>query len=651
MTEALTESASQRRRAEGARNDALVLGALAAAGDAGLSPRELACRAELTPGTTRAAVRRLVARRLAVRDGKRGPVRATIAGRTQAGAGTSGVALTSALESAIGQFPAEAQRAFLRLLLSGIVARRHLAQDYPQGWGGFICTGPTQTGKTSLAAFACRVFGIGPEAVRVLRDETPGSIFARRQQGQGSAWTADRSPLLGLPFLCIDEYDKAPEEVRRAAARLLQGQTVVDVEGVGFPVSPVPMVVLNARPHELAQQLHEAYLRRSPVLDTGELGGLLRDIDEDMRKLFNGPVIPRLDLDALRPPSSIADADRARLRSALRSGLTEEGWRLADVEAISRLALGRIPLMGAAPDPGQASLSTALDYLICASTVRGHVQPGAIGELRGQLGGDVPMAANVEAHAAQQAVLVRHEQDRTVAKLADGAAFVADRAELAAKLTGLVDRLGRRRDPEASAVRAALRKLATDAHGCRSREGLETVDAAALPFGERAKVLLDRWAAEARRADQVKLDAAARRQQALWNKRQTAQRRQQEQREARARAAANAKNRRAWMATLRALYRISPFDSLRIALDGLVRTGWLEVGSQYRGHRVKFGDVPGWPPGTVVDERDGGQFWGAACAHAERQAGRNSSQRPAWRSKWEVEQERENARYLQKLGL
>lgn len=655
------ESASQQKRAAAAANDAAVLRLLAATGDAGLSPRDLATRAGLTPGTARAAVRRLAARRLVVREGERGSVQATMAGRSEVGAGTPGVAFGAALEAAIEHFPAEAQRAFARLLLSGIVARRHLARDYPVGWGGFIVVGPTKTAKTSLAAFACQVFGLpSGTAVRVLRDETPGSIFGRRQQTAGRQWRVSPSALLSLPFLCLDEYDKAPEEVRREADRLLLGQTSVEVEGESFPVLPVPLVVLNARPAELAQQLHEAYVRRSPVLDTGELGGLLRDIDEDMRKLFRPGVIPQLDLGTLKPPPPLSDDDRAKLRDGLRSGLTEEGWRLVDVEATSRLALGRVPLMGAAATVERACLATALDYLIVTSTVPGHVRPGAIGELRGQLGGDVAMVARVETHLSQQTTLVRLAQDQRAAKLATDVAFVADRAKLAARLKGLVERLGRRRDPEASAVKAALRKLAKDAEGCRSREGLDAVDAAALPWGERAKALLDRWAVEAQRADQAKLDAAARRREAAQAKGQQAPQRTQAHREAVA-------QRRAWVRVLRALYRIPPYESPGAALGALVKAGWLEVaeltvpaGTRWwdlialsgTEHLVTAEGVPGWPEGARVDERAVGDFWAAACDLAEGLADRSQlRQRPLWRSRWDDQQAREDARDLRRLGL
>lgn len=663
----LPQSASQLRLAEARANDAAVLRWLTLAGDAGLRSADLADRTELPRRTVQAVVQRLVTRGLAARDGQRGAVRATVAGRSQAGAGVPGAALGAALEAAIDYFPTEAQRAFLRLLLSGIVARVHMASTYPDGWGGFIVTGPTKTAKTSLARFACRVFGIDERlAIRVLRDETPGSIFARRHQGQGGAWEARPSSLLQLPFLCLDEYDKAPEEGRREAARLLQGQVAVNVEGTDFAISPVPLVVLNARPRELSGRLHEAYVRRSPVLDTGELGGLLREIDEEMRKLFARGVIPHLNLKTLRPLSELPEAVRRALRDALTSGLTEEGWRLADVEAISRLALGRTPLMGPDADPGAACVATALDYLIVTSTVAGHVRDGAVIELGAKLGGTQPLAPNIEAHRSDQVARARRDREADTARVAEDLAFEADRAGLRDELLGAVDRLGRRRDPEASRAKAALRKAATKVQECRSREALEVVRAAAQLHRELAETILRARAADEQREAQAKADAAARREQDAWARKQAALRHREEQRRAREGRAAAAKSRSQWTRTVRALHSITPYDSLRVALDRLTELGWLE-----RGWReappgsgwldrwvlsgscwlVKLPGVPGWPVRTVVDERVAGDFWRVACELAEAKADRSRiGLRPAWQSKDDIRRAREQAQLRREFG-
>jgi len=190
----------------------------------------VASRTGLPARTAREAISRLEALGLASRDGKK-RVWATSAGRSEAGAGVPGVQLTPALAEAIACFPTEAHRACARLLLSGIVARHHLGERHTDGWGGFIVLGPTQTAKTSLATFACRVFGVDPlRAVTLAPDETPGSLFVRRTQSK-DGWKVQVSPRLQLPFLCLDEWDKADEEVRREAGKLLLGHTVLELEG------------------------------------------------------------------------------------------------------------------------------------------------------------------------------------------------------------------------------------------------------------------------------------------------------------------------------------------------------------------------------------------------------------------------------------
>jgi hypothetical protein len=138
------ELAAHSRR-QAAENNDVVLRVLVRAGDGGLRPgQELADLAGLAPSTAKVALRRLIDRGLANRDGKR-RVWATTAGRAEAGAGTPGLSLLPALDSALKCFPAEALRAFLRLQLAGVVARWHLAGEYADGWGGFAAVGHTRS--------------------------------------------------------------------------------------------------------------------------------------------------------------------------------------------------------------------------------------------------------------------------------------------------------------------------------------------------------------------------------------------------------------------------------------------------------------------------------------------------------------------------
>jgi hypothetical protein len=458
------------RSALGRQNDQRVLEVLVAAGDLGLQSGQVAAASGLAARTCRAAVDRLLGRLLATREGQRGRLRATMAGRSEAGAGAPGVDLMPQLEEAIDCFPTQAHRAFLRLLLSGIVARHHLAGFYHDGWGGFIALGPTNTGKTSMAKLPCGVFGWPPVGtVRMLPDETAGSVFARRVQG-ADGWSVVIPPVLGEAYVCFDEWDKADPDVRKQAGQLLMGYVATELEGQRIEIRPTVMVCLNTGPEGL-RVMPQAYVRRAVVLDTGPLEGMLGDIDQAMRKLFRSH-IPRLQLALLRPPADeLADADRAALRTGLRAGLTADGWRLCDVEVLSRLTLGRAALTGD-QDLRRAALATAVDYLATAATV-GHTRPGWAAPLMAQLGGRGPLAP--DAGAAEEELDRRHraqaqKESRERQQMLE---FAADREQRAQLLLNAKAALGRVRDPEARGVAAALARATKNVRGARSRVSLD----------------------------------------------------------------------------------------------------------------------------------------------------------------------------------
>ncbi len=382
------EELAERSHATAAGNDRAVLAVLAGAGDAGVQPGgELSALARLPERTAREVLCRLVNRGLARRDGKR-RVWATDAGRREAGAGTPGLSLAPTLDVALGCLPAEALRAFARLQLAAVVARWHLASEHAAGWPGFIATGPTRTGKTSIASLVCRVFRIDEvRAIKLAQYETPGSLFGRRQRDRTSptGYRLERSPALDLPVVCLDELDKAPREVKAAAGGLLQGNSVAELEGELVKVRPITYTTLNGRRDGLGA-LHEAHVRRSCVIDTTKLRFLLGDVDESMARLFGGEVaIPSLSLARIKPPASALPGDlRQLLRCELRAGLTEEGWQYSDVEPLARIALGRAALTNEPLDE-RAVIGTVFDYLVCSTTLH-QTEPGFVGRLASRLG-------------------------------------------------------------------------------------------------------------------------------------------------------------------------------------------------------------------------------------------------------------------------
>lgn len=549
---------AERSRATAAENNATVLSALAGAGDAGLRPGELAASVGLSDRTVRETVGRLADLGLVRRDGKR-KLWATAAGRSEVGAGTPGLALAPTLDAAIGCFPAEAQRAFVRLLLSAVIARHHLVDEYADGWAGFIALGPSKTGKTSIAKLVCRVYGLDElQAIRLAQDETPGSLVIRRER-EPAGWRVWSSPLLELPFATIDEWDKAPDLVKRAASRLLLGHTATDFEGEPLTMRPTVLVCLNTGRDEGMRVLHEAHIRRSVVLDTTPLAGLVADLDEAMHRLFQETSVPRLTLARLRPPATSLPSDLRRLlRDELRAGLTEAGWALSDVEPLARVALGRAALTDAPLE--QAVLATALDALTCAATV-GHAQPGFSARLAPRLGARGSLVP--DAGAAEEELARRRSATQATARktTADRLAFEAERERRAAIVVGAREELGRARDVDRQAIARALAEAAKALRGARTPDALEAAWSATETYLEQARSWKTAQVnAAAERARQASGDRSRREQEAQQRKAERA--RDAEQRKA------ERERRETWRS---ALAELMPYASAAELLNALGR--------------------------------------------------------------------------------
>jgi DNA-binding MarR family transcriptional regulator len=468
-----------------------VLLTLARAGDGGLSTAELAATAGRSPSAVRELVGRLIARGLVTRQGERGRLYLTPAGTAEAGARPAQRSTgpsAPALDAALALLPAEALRAFVRLLLSVTVARHHLHQVRPSGWLSAIATGPTGTAKTLAGIITCRLLGLDEAVtVRLVGSETERSLWGRREQVTGGGWTFRPAAPLGYPLLVLDELDKAPAELRTAVLKLLQGEAKVAVEDGVAEVVPAVLVTTNAT----ASSLRAEYQRRAVVLDTGPLEPLvLPSIDLVAEKLMAPGTLPRLDLGKLRPPAeSLGAAERDTLRSLLREVLTPDGWRLADVRGLSLAALGRAAVWGY--DLDEAAMATAADYLACAWTM-GEVVPERLADLRRALATGHPAAGAVTAGEAERAALEASRREVRIRQEQESLELVGARAAAAALCDDTARELGRRvprAHPEhavAAGLAQQLRHLGEKMAESRSRERLEDFRAEGEPLLERA---------------------------------------------------------------------------------------------------------------------------------------------------------------------
>lgn len=532
----------ERRKAEARATETAIRAALAdLPGDAVLTVPELAARIGRPVSTVRERVAELERQRLVCRTSPRGPVRLTTEGRLTASPAGQALALTTGaqLGQVLRMLPCEAYRAMLRLLLAAVVARHHLRAVLPDTalWPSFIAIGDTGHGKTLMARIVCRLLGLPERTItRQVPAATPGQIIGRTERN-GSGWRVVPSPLLGYPLAILDEWDKAPADVRAAAWTLLQGNATEEPEdGARVEIRPVVYAPSNARPAELARMLDRAYLSRAVVLSTWSLADLLTDVDLTAAALADPAVVPRLPaLDSLVPPVTTLPAEVVRwMRDGLRSALTPDGWNLTRVESLALLPAGLAALYPANRPAGErvemAAIQVVLDYLTVTATLDGLVQPDwserAAGPQRhlaawaaGSDAGD--MLPDLDAGQAEHAARAERERQRAVERVQVVDDLRADRHRLAAVVDEALAALDGRRTGrwlaadrvEARALRPMLAELRAEAAGSRSRAALDAI-------GERVRVRLAEVDALVARVDQRRADRDRAREQAELDERQ-----------------------------------------------------------------------------------------------------------------------------------
>jgi hypothetical protein len=365
-------------------NRDMVLRVLAAAGDNGILPGQLPGLTGLDDRTCRRCVAELVDRGQARRNQPRNHVFVTADGRAAAQPGIHRLPADADKPTMPLRVDAESSdngmrfadfdravarlapplRALVRLLVSAACARHHLRGTRTAGWLSGIAVGPTQTGKTLAGLIVAKALWLDPEtAKRLTSTETEKSLWGRREQQTKDTWVIRPAPVLGWPFVIVDELDKAPAPVRKATLRLLQGETRVPGEpGQVVEIACTALVTSNTD----ATVVPPEYRRRSVVVDTAGAPVIAYDVAADVLA-----DVPRLPYPHLRPPAAALPAGLiTEMQDVLKEHLSMEGWQLADVRALESAALGRAALTGA--DLDDAVADTIGDYLTCAATT-GHI--------------------------------------------------------------------------------------------------------------------------------------------------------------------------------------------------------------------------------------------------------------------------------------
>ncbi len=362
----------------------------------------------------------------------------------------------SKLKELIGMLPTDLHRSFCQLLLSGIIAKPHLADVYDDGYPAFILEGETKSFKTALAKVVCKVLGLQPEeTIYPLFSAIAGELGIRRFRSKGDSFHISASLLFKQPFVCLDEFDKVTDrDTRRNVLFFLDGRSKFKAEGETVENRVCTMVTLNTKIGKEGITrfgIPEPYIRRSIVADTEHVRMELKDIDLVAKKIFEMKDFPRIDLSKLRLagtelPNDVFDC----LRRLLFDCVEESYQGLVDTMPLVILTLGRSALLDG--DIREAMYQTVWDRLVCLESVGGTVsgwretvakewakykreeQP----EIAKQLEEAKRRDSERQREFNKRAAVI---EGKNIQRIDDQAAFILHRAELSSQIQRLVQEL------------------------------------------------------------------------------------------------------------------------------------------------------------------------------------------------------------------
>lgn len=379
----------------------------------------------------------------------------------------------SKLKKLIDMLPTELHRAFFRLLLSGIIAKYHLAGAYDDGYPAFILGGDTKSFKTALATMICKVLGLKPEEnIYPLFSAIAGEFGIRRFRSKGDSYHISASPLFKQSFICLDEFDKMTDrDTRRNVLFFLDGRRKFPVEGELVENLVCTMVTLNTKigKEGIAKfGIPEPYIRRSVVADTEHVRMELKDVDLVAKKIFEMKDFPRINLDKLHLACTELPNDVFNCLRSLLVNCTNEAFQgIVDTRPLEILTLGRSALLDG--DVWEAMYQTICDRLICLESLG-----GTVAGWRDKVGKEwakykreeLPEIAKqleeakrrdkerVRALTERAAVI----EEKKVERIDDQTAFILHRAELSSQIQRLIRELGRG-EPLAEPLRWLRKKI------------------------------------------------------------------------------------------------------------------------------------------------------------------------------------------------
>jgi hypothetical protein len=437
-------------------------------------------------------------RRQGLAEGDKRTVRLTPAGWARF-AGVEAGGAGAVLDRVLAGWP-YTHRAFLELLISTVIARHHLGAQRRDGHLAFIAIGETGTGKSVMGQLVCHLFGFPPARHTVhVPAQTAGSLLGRRDQDAGG-WRWTPAPMTRLPFVVLDEFDKAEEPVQRRAWVYLHDSMDQQLEDRVHELLPTPLLAANPpATGDRYRALRPEYRRRSVVLDTGGMVHRGGDLDDLLRAFYaSTAATDRLPLERLVPPATLEPRALDVLRS-VRNVLTDAGKSEYPSRGLEMATLGRCALMGPGADHELAAFATSVAYLQATESVPGQVVDGwmqPLGDMRAAFGeAGTSVAAALERGQAERAQVMAIATDahrrraRIDVGIREAGEVLAERCRQ--QITALHgNKITPDRRPEAAGLRRTLRTFATTAAQVSTAASLAEVTAAAAEPLERARQLV-----------------------------------------------------------------------------------------------------------------------------------------------------------------